>query len=450
MSKEVDSFEIPAVLESLETYIYVGFDDATAKKLWAIYSNYVANADPDDTEGEFIDFARWQVENVMFSDPTSEGDDWVGYMNAIGVSQELQEAIMLPEFSDIRYTASCEFWLLDTIMMRYGSLESLDDRLREKPIRLRGMLKVARTPSFAEPFIPKRTTGENFQKILSPEREAAQLVGDPPASCPTIDPVLPARDLPLQDEPSELALSQPSLSKDDFAKPTTPPLLDEEVPPSQAVDVVTVPASIAGCTMLWRCGSRHSAESFYNPKTRKIRLGEISSRPGDFSGETTVAYWTPQKETADHYARWAKLKAQETELCMIQVAVPDSFTRSLSTKYLWFDERSQPTDEWKKLIWYSRRNEVFPKELAYLYQKDLLIGHIASGKHVKYVRLSDYTRIRESDLLTMAINGEERKAIQWAFHTYHAKVGFAEYCKDKIWLHKLGALKKLELKSDND
>ena len=384
------------------------------------------------------------MENVKFPDATSEDDNWLGYMNAIGVSQELQEAIMLPEFSDVRYTASCEFWLLDTIMMRFGSLKSLDGRLREGSIRLRGVLKIACARSLAEPFIKKRTTGEDFSKMLSPETEAVQLVGDPSSSFPTNDPVLPERDLPLQDEPSKVALLQPSLSKDVFAKPTTTPLLDEEMPPSQTVDVMTAPASIAGCTMLWRCGSRHKAESFYNAKTKEISLEEIASRPGDFSGATSVVYWTPQKETADRYAGWAKLKAPEAELCMIQVAVPESFTRFLATKYLWFGERSQPTDEWRKVIWYSRRGKEFPEELDFLYQKDLLVGHIASSIHANFVRMSDYTRIGESDLLTVVINGEERNAIQWVFHTTHARRNFTKYCKDKIWLHNLGALKTLK------
>ena len=133
--------EVPAVLESMETYIFIGFDNATARRVWARYSNYVKNADPDDTEGKFMDFARWQVENVRFADATSETDDWLGYMKAIGVSEELQNVIMLPEFSDLRYTASCSFWLLDTMETRYESLQGLDARLRAQAARIKDMSK---------------------------------------------------------------------------------------------------------------------------------------------------------------------------------------------------------------------------------------------------------------------------------------------------------------------
>ena len=466
IAEEADFVEVPAVLESAETYAYLGFDDATAKHVWARYSKYIQDADPDDTEGEFMDFARWQIENVKFPDPTSEEDDWLGYMRTIGISQELQEAITLPEFSDLRYTASCQFWLLDTMEMRYESLQSLDDRLRAKAARFKGVQKlsdcsaefVARTPSLAAPYVPKRDTDDKFSRIpVEGTGSATPLFGQPSPTHPRHDdPVRPAVGPFHQGEPFKNKSLQPSfsssssLTKDNFAKLRTPSLQDEEASPEQAIDTVAAPASISGCTMLWRSGPRIKAEAFYNPQTKEIWMGAIGSFPGDFNGERKVVYWTPQKETANRYAAWAKKKSPVSELCMVQVAVPEPFTASISKKFLWFDERQQPTDEWKKLIWHSRRGRQFPEELDYLYQKDLLIGHIASGKNVKYERMSSHAEIRDHDLLTVAVGDEERRAVQWVFNTAAAVRGFTEHCRDSIWLHSLGALKIPKQRKEDD
>ena len=310
----------------------------------------------------------------------------------------------------------CDLWMLG-----YERRQPVLEVCRRSPIVSLGSFERFPVSRGGLHFL-KRTAGDKPSGMPSPGTGSAPVVADS-ASRSTNDPIEPA-------------------------------VGDKEGSSDLAVDRMTAPASIAGYTMLWRSGSKDKAETFYNPKTKEISMNAIASFPGDFSGETRLVYWTPQKETANRYASFAKLRSASSELCMIQVAVPDSFTDSISRKYLWSDESRQPTDEWKKLIWYSRKGKTFPKELDHLYQTDLLVGHIASGIHAKFERMSDYTHIRESDLLTVTISGEERRAVQWVFYTAPAKADFVEHCKDKIWLHNLGgALKTLKQdhgKDDSD
>lgn len=192
--------------------------------------------------------------------------------------------------------------------------------------------------------------------------------------------------------------------------------------------------------MIWRAGSRKKAEDFYNQETRQIDLAAIFTCPGDFSSLKAVAYWTPQKETANRYAQWCKQKTPVSEIVFIQVAVPESFIDSLVTEYLWCGDRQKPTDTWKKLIWYSRRGKMVPVELDYLDEKDLLIGHISSGIHKKVEHLKDHTKIGERDVLSVKIDGEERKAVQWVFNTTKAMRAFARTCVGKVWIHSAGHL----------
>src|SRR3954453_12747522 len=124
--------------------------------------------------------------------------------------------------------------------------------------------------------------------------------------------------------------------------------------------------------MLWRAGDRKRPEAFYNQATQEVDLSAISTVPGDFTGQKKVAYWTPQKETADRYAQWTKHKVDISEIVMIQIAVPESLIKTLVVYYLWYDERRMPKDEWKKLVYYSRRGKYLPPELDHIEEKDLL------------------------------------------------------------------------------
>ncbi len=127
-------------------------------------------------------------------------------------------------------------------------------------------------------------------------------------------------------------------------------------------------------------------------------------------------------------------------MAIIQVAVPEIFIRALTTKYLWYAD-GPADDEWKRLVWSSRRGRDLEGDLKALSQVDLLIGHIASGAHVKFTKMPDWKGIKGQDLVMVEIDGVERESTQWVFHTVKAREGFVKNCKGKVWIHDLGKLK---------
>src|SRR5205809_6879879 len=112
--------------------MYMGFNSDRAAILWDRYTAVVDEA----FDGDFFDYVRWHIEQIDVPDATTSTDDWDACMRAMGINEKLRTAILLPEFRDIRITATCKYWVLDAVETCYGSLEDMDNRLRRETGRL--------------------------------------------------------------------------------------------------------------------------------------------------------------------------------------------------------------------------------------------------------------------------------------------------------------------------
>lgn len=384
-----DEIEVPESLKSAETYEFIGFDKKTALEIW---SRFISTSDPDDPEGDFMGYARSYVNHSGVPDALSVLDDWTSTMNRLGINKTLQSAIMLPEFDDLRSTASCKFWVLDSMTVAYATLEHLNDQLRSEMAR----------------------------------RQRISKTGHRDMSQP------PARPAPISRNQS---VSRPGSRDADAAAAGLS--VSEEEAGAVSVSVPEAPERLDGHTMIWRGCSRLSALEFGEGHPDHLVLRAMRSSPGDFS-YAPVVYFTPQRETADRYATWLKHKVPASEVAIFQAAVPKDLIRSLSVNYLWSD--GVETDTWKRVIWHSRRSEKLPKDLRWMADKDLWIGHIARSLHSRYVAMESYTMIESSDTLSVKIDGDWRKAIQWVFYDSDAEDLFALSCKGKTWIHSTGKL----------
>ncbi|KAI9786809.1 MAG: hypothetical protein M1839_005040 [Geoglossum umbratile] len=397
VNEEASEVEIPAVLYSVETYMYIGFTREQARILWCLYDTVVDEA----LDGHFMDYVRWHIERPELPDATTSTDDWDACLRSMGINEKLRTAILLPEFNDIRFTATCKYWVLEAMDICYSALRDMDHRLRIERTRLRQLQKRPEGQKAAGPISESPVLSSTSDKSI--------------VSLPVLDPQ-----------------SITPLPSDGIASNQPTPLV---------ATTYAIPFDLPYHSMIWRAGDRGRSEAFYNQVTQEIDLSAISTMPGDFSGFQKLAYWTPQKETADRYAQWTKHKVPDSEIVMVQVAIPESLLKGLTVYYLWQDERLLPKDEWKKLVYYGRRGKYLPTELRHIEQRDLLIGHISSGVHRKFEQLTHWNQIKDEDVLSVQIAGENRKAIQWVFNTAKARDGFMEKCRGKIWLHNLGTFK---------
>ncbi|KAI9711142.1 MAG: hypothetical protein M1812_007246 [Candelaria pacifica] len=128
--EEVEEVEVPVTLRSVESYEFLGFTTETAQSLWVRYLKYSPEQD-----SSFFDYAASHIWAPGREDVTSDQDNWRGLMVALGINERLQSAIMLPGFDDVRFTASCKYWLMNAMKAQWQALENLDLEMRMEAAR---------------------------------------------------------------------------------------------------------------------------------------------------------------------------------------------------------------------------------------------------------------------------------------------------------------------------
>lgn len=70
-SQPQSTIDVPAELESIEAYEYIGFDSQTARHLWSCYSGQKG-----DDKDSFMDITRAHVRDPKFPDVIALAEDW--------------------------------------------------------------------------------------------------------------------------------------------------------------------------------------------------------------------------------------------------------------------------------------------------------------------------------------------------------------------------------------
>jgi hypothetical protein len=347
------------------------------------------NAPPDAPETDFLDYPKFQIENCGVP-PVPE--DWVAALDKLGINPRLRDAIVHPDYEDIRSTASCQFWVMEAVQIAFETLEGLDNNLRMEAARRQHARNME--------------TGDGFVGTKSP----------PPSSAAPV---------------SQKQISQQSnITYSDTQGGSVP----------QSASLVEAPRRLEGHTMIWRACSKDRAARFCNANGHSLDERPMVMAPGDFSGVQYLVYWTPQRETAYRYAGWLKHKIPIAEICILQVACPESLMTNLEVQYLWADGPEVQSTLWKQVIWYSRNGRRLPQELRHRLARAIWIGHIATDTGKKFAAMASWREVRESNALTVDIDNTRRKAIQWVFQTDEAQVQFETVCHGKTWVHSVGKM----------
>ncbi|KAK6502632.1 hypothetical protein TWF506_003212 [Arthrobotrys conoides] len=334
-------------------------------------------------------------------DTLSETDDWGRTFDQIGISVKLKNAILMPEFEDLRYTASSCFWAAQAIEDNYYALLSLGPELEDRAIYLQSI-----------------NYKDRERKKASKEESASQ-----PPSLPNDGPSAPQKQ---PGQPIESAAPEPSVSK-----------------------------PLGTTTTLYRASNLETALIYYDAATGLASDEAFGSAPGDLSGRTPVTYWTPQKEVADRYAKWAKHKSPESKVIITEVEVSEELVSQLKPLLFWGLENGKMNPDFQQFTCLCRRaalDRSFPNHLQYVDKADMIIAHILRHKNAYYNKMDNdgWKKIDASNLLKIEIDDDPapRLGIQWVFKSREAQRQFSEHCQGKVLqynMHRL-TINEVELK----
>lgn len=116
-SDDPQIIEIPETLDSLETLIWCGFDKDIAST-FIVPEWERQNAMFPERDRTLMDEAM----RYMRSKNIDENEDWQASLKILGLSTNLIDRIMNPEYDDIRRGGTPLFWATDSVQEAYSYL----------------------------------------------------------------------------------------------------------------------------------------------------------------------------------------------------------------------------------------------------------------------------------------------------------------------------------------
>ncbi|KAL4726680.1 hypothetical protein ACLX1H_005568 [Fusarium chlamydosporum] len=359
---------IPDQLYSQETVEYVGFNKIKAAKLWKWWSEgpndeckrEIDYCPPDKPEISFLEIIKGPLDvddgnDVWVDDDTA----WFSCMQYWGIATELQDAIMDKRFKQLRRTRSCVQWILDTIELRYESLEYF---MATTPGREEGL--------YNDTFHPQSSAFDGAQSLIKLLRSSTH--------------------------PGDSKRGGQSL-------PETVDCATNFAPPGM---IVLYKATSMCTTRNLFGGPLLDAQGhFQNLQYLKAPL------PNDFSGCKMMLCFTTSLQAAQTHASYLKRRGGSChQPSIVRFCIPDIAVQNLHTQlaHCYF-----PGDDWRKLVWISRASQLY-REPGRLSDLILIIGHVASKPDKAFHDLESWEEITEDYVLKLGNDGREAD-VQYAF-----------------------------------
>ncbi|KAK0724113.1 hypothetical protein B0H67DRAFT_631998 [Lasiosphaeris hirsuta] len=334
---------IPIYLISQETLKHVGLSASKADQLWSAWTNWPTDGPGRETDADdgglqvsFLDFITGRATRSGIPDTTGGSDtEWYTCLNACGVNQKTQAAIMDPFFNDVRLDRTCLDWVRDTIKMRYAGLQDIQRASREREMELQ---RAASRPG---------PPGGGERRSLSG----------------------------LQQQ------STAGMSTDAWGSARA-----------------AAARNATGHTVLYKGIDQARIESIFDADGSMAQISKLcSSFPSDFGSRVAMYYFTPNLKVAEYYAGYAKRRAECESVVMIVLRIPNAAIQSLTEPEI--QHLHWPSDVWKQMIWNCRRNNTLPKHLRVYKKATLIIGSISRKLNNVYHRLDTWEGVTERHLL---------------------------------------------------
>jgi hypothetical protein len=315
------TLDLPQSAFSIAALEFIGFTAETAAD---IFRRFTSRPNPDNNPDDLLDYVHGHT--LILSTNSYQHYPPAQAMTQIGLTQQIQDAILDPRFSAIFGTETLRFWIDDTLRVNYLTLMQLLYRLKKHATRSIAKKKKAKRAKLEGVFPPK-TLPSSQQAITT-----ATLNVMPE------DHYLP-KNFVTVDKPSEVLEDHYVLYK---AKAATD--MGDWIQDDGSLDMSTI--------------ATHGR--------------------GDFNHVNIAWYWTPEAETAEEYRAWAARRSPWSDTWVIQIQIPKTFIDSLRQQDLWYSK------DWKEYVWYCRKKRGPPEKFNSYWQAggaELIKGHICSTFH---------------------------------------------------------------------
>jgi hypothetical protein len=353
------TLDLPQSAISVAALEFIGFTAETAEDL---FRRFASRPDPDINCYDLLDYVHGHTS--ILSTASYQYCPPAQAMTQIGLTQQMQDAILDPRFSTIFGTETFRFWIDDTLRINYLSLVQLLRRLKNHATGSIAKKKKAKRAKLEGAFPPK----------VLPSSEQATTTAT--LNVMSEDHYLP-KNFVTADEPSEVLEDHYVLYKAKAA----PEMGDPQWIQDDGSLEMNAIATYGG---------------------------------GDFNHANLASYWTPDAETAEAYRAWTARRCSWSDTWVIRIQIPKTFIDSLRQQDLWYSK------DWKEYVWYCRKKVEPPEKFNSYWQAggaDLIKGHIYTGVHSSITRIKKeevQTKITEDNVLPISSG----RATQWVFMQY--------------------------------
>ena len=318
-SSSSDSEASVDVPQSLESPEAMEFLGFTHEAALEIFQRF-QNASTILDDDCILEYAKGHVRSVP--DVGCPEDDWTSAMIAMGITQALCQQILDPRFTDLRLTQNACFWVLDTIEVKYDFLLSLDDNV-----------------------LGSKPSDQDLATLQVPLKRSKNTV------------------LKVSDKKAERK-TKPQLE----SSVTTQPILDTEFLLLKGGDCGRLNKVI-----------RLKTDSKDNNRIERV----LSMPPGDFAGREAALYFTTQRQTANHYAEYAKFRLRTSGQDPITVGI----LHIVIPKELITGAVDVQREIWKEYTWSHRLQRTTPDHLGWLDEAPIIVGPVTKCSPENLVKM---------------------------------------------------------------
>jgi len=130
---------VPDWEQGISALRFLGLDEFTARDVWETWLTYNVGAYTAPNGHGHRNFhieplwRRYLISVTKYKESAeSNSDDWSSLLKRWGISQELQDAILDPDFEDVRSTKSLYFWLDESFATRRNALDDIMEASRAR------------------------------------------------------------------------------------------------------------------------------------------------------------------------------------------------------------------------------------------------------------------------------------------------------------------------------